>query len=342
MKLTVSGGNDINEGAVLMALLAWIFLGGTLFVGSALTVFYPLFEGWGVLVAVLLVAVLGGALQSRMSSVGLEVQGRTLRRRAGLTGENTLEINADDQVEITSSRREYRDARGNRQTVEVWAVGLQGSELFVKQDAYFEARTVAEKLARSLRIPLTDRTGDQQGTLPPEDLDLPLPDRLARYPELRLPHVDLPCDVSIEEAPDGSFHWRPPLTLALGAAVLACAILWLLGTGLDWPSLPMTGISVALLILAPSVRFSLKVEPQRVVYRTHVLGLPLLREGLARTELEELRLRPRRSLWGGSELLLISDRHVIALRTWSGASEEGALGWLGFQLQERLLKGSTG
>jgi hypothetical protein len=104
----------------------------------------------------------------------------------------------------------------------------------------------------------------------------------------------------------------------------------------------MTGISVALLILAPSVRFSLKVEPQRVVYRTHVLGLPLLREGLARTELEELRLRPRRSLWGGSELLLISDRHVIALRTWSGASEEGALGWLGFQLQERLLKGSTG
>jgi hypothetical protein len=184
-----------------------------------------------------------------------------------------------------------------------------------------DLRVIAEALCKQAQVPLIDTTDHANPLiLPASDLDLPLSERLRRYPQLRLNQRALPHDCGLHDVMQGdgsrvlTYHprWATPFTSLVGATLLV-SLGWYASTAeMDahtW-DLVLAGGVATLVAVVGSLYCGLHGEVRLHrgdVTSTLKLGpLPLYSQHLAAQEIEEVRDLPY-------AVEVVSDRLILTL-----------------------------
>lgn len=241
-------------------------------------------------------------------------------------------------------------------SVRVWSVSVvaHGAETLISEapSGQFAMRNLAEGICKTARLPLADHSDpDQVVQLAPEDLDLPLADRLRKYKSLSVARTRMPAGSGIEEemlvTGARAFTWSP-LSRTFPRWILgftaAFALIYFIpgeesGSFFDyhgWSGFLTYAIWLGLaagsiIVLLWGTRVRLEVSPHYVSLGWTVLGMPLPRGRIPAQELEELRLPE------GRTLQLISDRRILTMRTFHfNDADKGCAHWLAWEVQTTL------
>ena len=260
-----------------------------------------------------------GSMLSRRVETGL-VTGDTFRYRASITA-------ATVSRPLTAASQVYL-SRGETQADRGWRLALAASASDSPQVLdelsgldHLSLRNVAEGLCKASGATLHDLTDRELPlVLPPSSLDLPLAERLARYPQLRLAKCGIPHGSGLDDHLDGDgrrlLRWH-------GSQLRASALLWCLGMAAvmlsGWLSsydaaefdVALVGSMAACAALAAlltiPVHRELVLTRGNLLYQLKWARLPLHSLRFAAAEIEEVRDLD------GKTVEVVSDRAILAL-----------------------------
>ena len=220
-------------------------------------------------------------------------------------------------------------------------------------DQQLESRALAEALAKLLVCPLKERT--EEGTdviIDPRDLDLPLRERVTKYPALLGKPMPRPAGVPlrtriIEDGAALDFSWSllGP-TFILDILVLG-AVFFVLSTIPERQNQPslwevartsgnytlylwVAAVITLMLLLVIGLRISLRLDPASAQLRELFFGLPLRTRTIPNREIEEVRLFLSVQ---GPAVQIVSDRRILQFR----AGNVDLASWLAFEIRCFLL-----
>ncbi|MDH3494236.1 MAG: hypothetical protein OEM82_11850 [Acidobacteriota bacterium] len=120
----------------------------------------------------------------RVSRVSLDPTMRRITVRQGplLYRKKKTMLAFDDlaQVEFSRGEREGFKTQSAQRIVPVFRVAVNGERPLFSDDDEILCRGLAERICAAARVPLRDKTGLESVTIDPDDLDLPIVERLLR------------------------------------------------------------------------------------------------------------------------------------------------------------------
>lgn len=237
---------------------------------------------------------------------------------------------------------------------DVWIAGPGREDLVATQaSGQLQMRRVAEAIARHLGLGFLDTSGQLRGSktveLAPDELDLPLAERVRRHPALASRGKLEPAPVELRDERAGAtrtISWRllngGVALLVAFVALIPVAFYFVPGkrsdslfamygwegfvTLLKWTAILTGGLLGGLALWSRSV----VLTPEHVVVRWHVLGAALPAKALRRADIERVTMGPDRAI------TLITDAHIVRFTTgWATGHDE----WLAQTIERDLIEG---
>ncbi len=116
--------------------------------------------------------------------------------------ENTLAFDDLARVELSRGEREGAKTRSAQRMVAVFRVAVNGERPLFSDDDEILCRGLAERICAAARVPLRDKTGLENVTIDPDDLDLPIVERLSRDRGLDEPDPHPPSSlITVKRSP---------------------------------------------------------------------------------------------------------------------------------------------
>jgi hypothetical protein len=142
----------------------------------------PIFLRWWMAIFGLVIAMAGIAGGMYTDRLTMDLMTRTYTRRKGYLRKTTVQSGSFDDIEGVALQVEYQTS-SHGQPIPYWALRLvlRGADSISIASFGGEQAAYARlsSLAKTLHVPAIDRTGDQETSTPPENLDQPL---IARSP----------------------------------------------------------------------------------------------------------------------------------------------------------------
>ncbi|MHB2016410.1 MAG: hypothetical protein ACYCW6_05625, partial [Candidatus Xenobia bacterium] len=217
-----------------------------------------------------------------------------------------------------------------------------------RPEGVLEMRACAEWLARALRCPLVDASTEYEAVaIQWEDLNLPLAERLRKYPALMGPMVERPSALSvmIEEGPGTLRRFAgasvvPTMVLAalvFGGGVMVASLLpggfgrpSLMAAAMESGNYAMFGCTAVLIALLLAIglgpRWVLEADAQEVRLQHRFVSWQWWQEKLPWAEIEEVHVT-RRGV--RCYVNVISDRRVLTI----AAQDAAEAAWMAWELR---------